>query len=177
MGDAETGISRADSVSGKLNWADAAPTYCGLQQQWVSRYFRAGGLAMGSRRGCQHFGQHFPQTLSQAAYPLSRESCVRGADRAGVDKRFRPVLVGCGQQAAAVSTNRAVSHGPLWCHMGPSQPVRANSGLHRPMPVASACAPAEPYRHAGPCADPQPRSPAAAKSKLYNPRHPERTVL
>jgi hypothetical protein len=45
------------------------------------------------------------------------------------------------------------------------------------MPVASACAPAKPYRHAGPCADLQPRSPAAARSKLYNPRHPERTVL
>ena len=45
------------------------------------------------------------------------------------------------------------------------------------MPVASACAPAKPYRHAGPYADPQPRSPAPARSKLYNPRHPERTVL
>ncbi len=43
------------------------------------------------------------------------------------------------------------------------------------MPVASACAPAKPYRHAGPCADLHPRSPAPARSKLYNPRHPERT--
>ncbi len=45
------------------------------------------------------------------------------------------------------------------------------------MPVARACAPAKPYRHAGPCADPQPRSPAAARSKRYNPRHPERMLL
>ena len=43
--------------------------------------------------------------------------------------------------------------------------------------VASACAPAKPYRHVGPCADLQPRSPAPARSKLYNPHHPERTVL
>ena len=33
MGDAVTGISRADSASGKLNSAYAAPTSCGLQQQ------------------------------------------------------------------------------------------------------------------------------------------------
>ena len=26
-----------------------------------------------------------------------RESCEKGANRAAVDKRFRPVLVGCGQ--------------------------------------------------------------------------------
>ncbi len=77
-----------------------------------------------------------------------RESCVRGADRAAVAAPY------CA-----------------------TQPVRASSGWHRAMPVASACAPAKPYRHAGPCADPQPRSPAAARSRLYNPRHPERTVL
>lgn len=34
-----------------------------------------------------------------------------------------------------------------------------------------------PDRHAGSHADPDPLSPAAAKSKLYNPRHPERTML
>ena len=45
------------------------------------------------------------------------------------------------------------------------------------MPVASARAPTKPYRHAGFHADPDPLPPAAARSKLYNPRHPERTVL
>ena len=47
------------------------------------------------------------------------------------------------------------------------------------MPVAIARAPAKPYRHAGPHADPCPISSAAtkSKSKLYNPRHPERSVL
>jgi hypothetical protein len=39
MGDAVTGISRADSASGELNWADAAPTSCGLQQQWSRGVF------------------------------------------------------------------------------------------------------------------------------------------
>ena len=45
------------------------------------------------------------------------------------------------------------------------------------MPVASACAPAKPYRQGDAHADPAPGSPAPARSKLYNPRHPERTVL
>ncbi len=45
------------------------------------------------------------------------------------------------------------------------------------MPTAAARAPAKPYRHAGSHADPAALSPAPAKSKPYNPRHPERTVL
>ena len=94
MGDAVTGINRADSASGELNWVDAAPTSCVLQQQWVSRYFRDGGLAEGLRRGCQHCGQRATQSSRQATYPPPRESCVRGADRAAVDKRFRAFLVG-----------------------------------------------------------------------------------
>ncbi len=38
-GDAVTGICRADSASGELNGADAAPTSCGLQQQWCRDIF------------------------------------------------------------------------------------------------------------------------------------------
>ena len=45
------------------------------------------------------------------------------------------------------------------------------------MPAAAARAPAKPYRHAGSHADPAPLSPTAARSRLYNPRHPERSVL
>jgi hypothetical protein len=37
MGDAVTSINRADSASVKLNWADAAPISCGLQQQLATR--------------------------------------------------------------------------------------------------------------------------------------------
>ena len=60
---------------------------------------------------------------------------------------------------------------------GATQPWRASLGWHCPMPVASARAPAKPYWHAGSHAEPAARSPAGARSKLYNPRHPERTVL
>ena len=45
------------------------------------------------------------------------------------------------------------------------------------MPAVTARAQAKPYRHAGSHAEPAARSSAAARSKLYNPRHPERTVL
>ncbi len=39
MGDAVTGVSRADSASGELNGADTAPISCGLQQQWCRDIF------------------------------------------------------------------------------------------------------------------------------------------
>jgi hypothetical protein len=39
MGDAVTSINRADSASVELNWADAAPRSCGLQQQWCRGIF------------------------------------------------------------------------------------------------------------------------------------------
>jgi hypothetical protein len=39
MGDAVTGINRADSASGEMNWPDAAPTSCGLQQQRCQDFF------------------------------------------------------------------------------------------------------------------------------------------
>ena len=163
VGWGRTGISRADSASGELNVACAAPTSCGLQQQWASRYFRAGA-------------QHSPQTSHLAAYPPPRASCVTGAERAAMDKRFWRVLVGCGQQAAA--------HPPIgWCASGRRSAILRHPARTSKFGLAFApCqlpAPApQPSRiGAGPCADPQPRSPAPARSKLYNPHHPERTVL
>lgn len=44
------------------------------------------------------------------------------------------------------------------------------------MPVATARAPLTPYQRTAYHANPGLRSLAPAKSKLYNPRHPERTV-
>jgi len=85
MGDAVTGISRADSASGEIERDYAAPIFDALQPQW-------GRQVTGPQRDLtvvsaplttSHHASHL-----RAAYPPSRESCMRGADRATVDKRF-----------------------------------------------------------------------------------------
>ena len=86
MGDAVTGISRADSASGEIQRDYAAPIIDALQPQ--------GGEAGYQPSACPRAlsallttGRHASHL--RAAYPPPRESCVRGADRATVDKRFR----------------------------------------------------------------------------------------
>ena len=89
MGDAVTGISRADSANGEIELGRCCANFMWFATAVVARYCRAAELTEGLRRGCQHCGQRATQPLRQAAYPPPRESCVRGADRAAVDKRFR----------------------------------------------------------------------------------------
>ena len=80
-GDAVSGINRADSASVSGN--DAAPTSSGPQPQCSTA---AGTRRPGSCQPRQHCGRPDSPRFVQAAYPPPRESCVRGADRAAVDK-------------------------------------------------------------------------------------------
>lgn len=111
-----TRIKRADTASRELN---VAPISGGLQQQpllralprlpdWQALRLRAASTADSACR-CGRWP-------SQTAYPPPRESCVRGADRAAVDKRFRCAL----RQKA----------GDTWGHRGHVDFIEA-SGLGR----------------------------------------------
>ncbi len=83
MGDAVTGINRADTASGKLNGTmlRQSSMLCNIN----------GGRAGGQCSRCPMALSAWLTTgplnaLLRAAYPPPRESCVRGADRAAVDK-------------------------------------------------------------------------------------------
>ena len=89
-GDAVSGINRADSASVSGN--DPAPTSSGPQPQWSTA---AGTRRPGIRQRRQHCGRPDSPRFVQATYPPPRESCVRGADRAAVDKPRRSE---CGMQ-------------------------------------------------------------------------------
>jgi hypothetical protein len=54
MGDAVTGISRADSANGEIELGRCCANFMWFATAVVSRYFCAAGLAQGLRRGCQH---------------------------------------------------------------------------------------------------------------------------
>ena len=89
-GDGITAINRADSAS--VIGSDAAPTSSGPQPQWSTA---AGTRRPGIRQRRQHCGRPDSPRFVQATYPPPRESCVRGADRAAVDKPRRSE---CGTQ-------------------------------------------------------------------------------
>jgi len=83
MGDAVTGINRADTASGKLNGVI-------LRQRSVlcnfSGYGAGGQPSVCPRAVSARLTTDCHAALLRAAYPPPRESCVRGADRATVDK-------------------------------------------------------------------------------------------
>ena len=86
MGDAVTGINRADTASGKLN---------GMILRQCSMLCNFSGYGAGGQPSACPRALSSPLTtdghasLWRAAYPPPRESCVRGSDRASVDKHFR----------------------------------------------------------------------------------------
>jgi len=88
MGDAIPGINRADSASVEL-------TRSILRQDHVACNCSSASTFFDCRHECRTL--HVVSTADSrnhdffrpAPYPPPRESCVRGADRAAVDKRFR----------------------------------------------------------------------------------------
>ena len=88
MGDAVTGINRADSAIGECSRCCANFWWFATSAAIVAAasHYRI-GTATASRLSAVLTA--FTAFAGQAAYPPPRESCVRGADRAAVDKRFR----------------------------------------------------------------------------------------
>ena len=86
-GDAVSGINRADSAS--VGGSDAAPCACRLQRQWRGwGRIPFGWLQNAIAGSVSTADRQVPHESLGAAYPPPRESCVRGADRAAVDKSF-----------------------------------------------------------------------------------------
>ena len=88
-GDAVSGIKRADSASGKLTVSMVRQLFgaCNGSRIAGSRIPK-GGLQKRHACGVSTADRRVPHESVRGAYPPPRESCVRGADRAAVDKPF-----------------------------------------------------------------------------------------
>jgi len=76
-----------------------------------------------------------PQWPSQTAYPPPRESCVRGADRAAVDKRFR-LPICCASAASLFGGSGKLSTATFFA-ASPSSARAAASASARVMPPSN----------------------------------------
>ena len=137
MGDAVTGINRADWASWELNsltlrqYREACNSShsCGHFRlpDWQALRLRAASTADSACR-CGRWP-------SQTAYPPPRESCVRGADRAAVDKRFRSPIC-CASAASLFGKSGKLSTATFFA-ASPSSARAAASASARVMPPSN----------------------------------------
>jgi hypothetical protein len=91
MGDAVTGINRADSASEKSNGPMLRQHHaCCNSSHCCDRFRLPNGQVVSPSLSARLTA--CTAVAGQTAYPPPRESCVRGADRAAVDKLFRSAI-------------------------------------------------------------------------------------